>query len=123
MIALDYGATYNSEATYEGIAELLETYGQVITGWTDGQGTLHVIWFGAQPFQIGELARGLRGSTDLFVGLMSYGAFGFQINEDPIHKSYLCEKLGYQGYETSSTADALADLVSGVKAALSRRVS
>ena len=55
------------------------------------------------------LQRGLKG-TDLFVSIMSTGAFGFKLDGEK-HSSYIAEKLNIQG---QSTINKLADLINGI---------
>ena len=113
-----YGEITNSEETYRAIAHTLDVGGSVIVGWTDEDGTHYDILFVAFPEQFGTLQGGLRGRSDLFVGIMRKGCFGFDLTHDDTHPSYFAEKLGLSEYGTSSTVAKLADLVNGVRHAM-----
>lgn len=106
-----YGEVLNSERTYKGIAEYLEERGSVAIGWTDEQGTHLDILFVINPIQIGGLQRGLRWN-DLFVSVVGFGTFGFDIEREDTHYGYIGEKLGLGD---NITTEKLADLINGIK--------
>lgn len=113
-----YGEITNSEATYQAIADGLLGEGSLVVGWTDGDGTHFDVLFVNRPAQVGLLQGGLRGGSDLFVGIMRKGCFGFDATRIDTHPTYLAEKLGLAEYSASSTIAKLADLVNGVRKAM-----
>lgn len=76
-----YGETINGKNTYKEIADRLIKGQAVIIGWTDEEYTHFDILFTYKVYkEIGSyLQRGLRGN-ELFVSIMSIGAFGFDVN-------------------------------------------
>ena len=56
------------------------------------------------------LQRGLRGN-ELYVSIMSIGAFGFDVKNREIHSGYISEKLNING---EPTITKLAELINGI---------
>lgn len=56
------------------------------------------------------LQRGLRGN-ELFVSIISVGAFGFDINNSKKYPGYIGEKLNIRG---TITREKLTDLINGI---------
>lgn len=111
----------NGPATFEVIASELRSRGRCIVGWTDGHGSHHDVLFTQTPPQYGSLHNGNIGPRDLFVSVLGCGAFGFDVvKTEPRHPNYVAEKLNQ---EKGLTAEALADLINGVVAALQKAVS
>lgn len=117
----EYGVVCNSFETFEYIAFILNQTGSIIISWTDERGTQFNILFTklAFPFLqvVGPIQNqgGLSGD-DLFVSVMRWGAFGFEVSKDHIdtHSGYYDEKLG--AFRMGGvTAEKLAELINGVK--------
>lgn len=108
----EYGEIINGEKTYKEIAHILQTGRSVIIGWTD-EGYTHLdLLFSLSPYkQFGNyLQRGLKGINELYVSIISFGAFGFDINGEK-SSGYISEKLNING---QPTADKLAELINGI---------
>jgi hypothetical protein len=107
-----YGEVINGPETYKGIAEELGS-NSVLIGWTDQQGTHFDILFTLHALPYGNnIQGGIQPRTDLFVSIMRWGAFAFEIKDEDTHAGYYSEKLGGG---MGSTAEALAELINGVK--------
>lgn len=106
----DYGEIINGPYTYKGIANRLEEGETVIIGWTDEKHTHLDLLFNFKTYKEGMLQRGLRGN-ELYVSIISLGAFGFDVKDGEIHEGYISEKLNIYGEPTVSK---LADLINGV---------
>lgn len=114
-----YRELINGLNSYAAIAAALKTRGSVIVGWTDGLGTHYDVLFANCPRPFGELRNGLRGYSDLFVGVLGRGCFGFSVlKSEPRHPNYVSEKLGLEG--ENDTTIALTALINGVIEALTR---
>lgn len=108
----DWREVTNSHETFDEIARVLKTGQPVVLGWTDGAGTHLDVLFTWNARQYGSLQGGLSAGTDLFVSIMRIGAFGFAVPMDAAsHPGYIGEKLCLRG----STAEALAELINGVR--------
>jgi hypothetical protein len=114
----EYGTILNGEDTIQEIALALATDGLALIPWTDEHGTQLDILFAWRPALCSPssslVQRGIR-PTDLFVSIMSLGAFGFELDHDDTHAGYYGEKFRLTG---DQTCRALADLINGVKRAL-----
>jgi hypothetical protein len=104
----EWGTVFNSQETYEAIAQSLQDHGSVIIAWTDLKGTQLDILFTLRPLQCGPVQGGIRGPSDLFVSIMRIGAFAFSLGEADTDEGYYKGKLGEGGKE-------LADLINGVR--------
>ena len=104
-----YGEIINGEKTYKEIADNLKLGHSVIIGWTDGEYTHYDILFSLNVVKEGELQRGLRWN-DLFVSVMSIGAFGF-LTDSEKHSGYIGEKLGLGN---NNTTEKLGELINGI---------
>lgn len=114
----DYGEVVNGDSTYRGIAEELH-HNAVIVGWSDVHGTHFDILFTLTALRYGDqIQGGIRPGTDLFVSIMRWGAFAFEVNNADTHPGYYEEKLGSLGKFGEQTSAALADLINGVRKAL-----
>lgn len=110
----EYGTVVNDEATYQDIAEKLRTGNAVLIPWTDGHGTqldILFVWSKLYTMTPRLIQRGIR-PTDLFVSIMSWGAFGFEIEKEDTYPGYYAEKLRLSG---DTLTEAFAELVNGVK--------
>lgn len=111
-----YGEVLNRAGTYDEIVAQLNTHSRsMIIGWTDEEGSHLDILFTLQPRQEGNLQRGSRGPTDLFVSIMGIGAHGFALDSDDIDPGYYGEKLRLGD---NITTTKLAELVNNVRARL-----
>ncbi len=111
----EYGEVLNDPETYTDIAEYLHKTGRVLIGWTDTHGTHFDILFVNGAIVEGPIQGGIRGYNDLIVSIMRKGAFAFEITGSELHPSYISEKLSIGG---GVTAEALTELIQGVKLAL-----
>lgn len=111
MITDKYGEVINHKETYQDIATYLISVGRILIGWTDKHGTHFDILFMYSPFIEGHIQCGLRG-TDLFVSIMRIGAFGFGVNKEDTHYSYIGEKLNLG---SNFTTEKVAELINGIK--------
>lgn len=100
----EYDTVLNHKDTFETLAALLRT---------DQQGTQLDILLAYTPFQFGNLQRGMKSATDLFVAVSHFGMFGFEINELEKFPGYVGEKLGL-GPDVNPTTAELAALINGV---------
>lgn len=117
-----YGLVTSSDAAIDLVAELLIHQNRAFISWTDNQGTHFDLLFCLLPLEYGNVpgvfkAQGGLQPDDLFVAIMRRGAFGFAITDEPSHAGYIGEKLDI-GY--GETAEALAVLINGVRAVLSK---
>ena len=107
-----YNEIINGEATYIEIVDKLKKGQAVIIGWTDEEYTHLDILFTYNVYkeQGNILQRGLRGN-ELFVSIMSVGAFGFNINNSKKYPGYIGEKLRLPG---ETTRKKLTGLINGI---------
>ena len=107
-----YGETINGKNTYKEIADRLIKGQSVIVGWTDEKNTHLDILFTYRVYKEkgNYLQRGLRGN-ELFVSIMSIGAFGFDIDNSKKAPGYIGEKLGLNN---CPTIEKLAELINEV---------
>lgn len=112
-----YGEIINGIDTYKDIAENL-IHTNVIIGWTDEECTHLDLLFNykATREKGNYLQRGLRGN-ELFVSIISLGAFGFDVKDRKIHSGYISEKLNIHGEPTTTK---LAELINGIMKELIR---
>ena len=106
----EYEEIINGYDTVIEISKRLKEGQSVIIGWTDEKYTHLDLLFNYKTYKEGMLQRGLRG-YELYVSIISWGAFGFDVKEREIHKGYISEKLNIRGEPTVSK---LADLINGV---------
>lgn len=104
----EYGEVINHKQTYERIALALVNGRSVIIGWTDQNMTHYDILFNFKADRHGYLQRGLNGRK-LFVSIIGFGAFGFDLDGPERVGSYISEKLNIQGSE-----DKINELINGV---------
>lgn len=122
MLARDAdGTVYNSQRTFTGLARMLNRYGSVFIAWTDEQGSQLDLLLTVQPIQVGPIAGGLQASTHLFVSVIRFGAFGFQIKKGGSHRSPhdVSEKL-HTG--DNLTTNKLVRLIDGTCEALQKEL-
>lgn len=107
-----YDEIINGENTYREIANRLKHGQSVIIGWTDERSTHLDILFTYHIYKEyrNYLQRGLRGN-ELFVSIISIGAFGFNVNNNQKYPEYIKEKLNLTG---EPTCEKLADLINGI---------
>ena len=111
----EYGEVINGELTYKGIAEELAG-NAVIVGWSDGNGMHFDILFTLHASRYGnQIQGGIKPPSDLFVSIMGWGAFAFEIDEADTHPGYYEEKLGNLASFGEATSGALAELINGVR--------
>jgi hypothetical protein len=116
----EYGEVVNGELTYKGIAGELPS-NAVIVGWSDGNGTHLDVLFTLHALRYGDqIQGGIRPASDLFVSIMRWGAFAFEVNEADTHPGYYEEKLGSSGAFGETTREALAELINGVRKLLAQ---
>lgn len=115
----EYKEIINGADTYKTIANMLLENGSILVGWTDQAAThvdiLFVYDTACQVSNYLTIQRGIRPS-DLFVCIMSRGAFGFEIDNTNTSAGHYAEKLNLDGW--GSTVEALAELINGVKKAI-----
>ena len=112
----EYGEITNGYKTVTEIAEKLRQGQAVIVGWTDEEYTHFDLLFNYNTYKKGMLQRGLRGS-ELYVSIISIGAFGFDVKDREIHSGYISEKLNIHG---EPTITKLAELINGIMKELIR---
>ena len=110
----DYGEIVNGIDTYRGIAKVLISKGSVLIGWTDQNGTHLDILFTMGALQYGTNVQGGIKGTDIFISIMRWGAFGFEVDRSDTHAGYYDEKLGNRA-SFGTTAEPLSELINGVK--------
>ena len=106
----EYGEIINGDDTVIEISKRLKEGQAVIIGWTDEKYTHLDLLFNYKLHKEGMLQRGLRGN-ELYVSIISLGAFGFDVKDREIHEGYISEKLNIRGEPTVSK---LAELINGV---------
>ena len=106
----EYGEIINGYDTVIEIAERLKDGQSVIIGWTDEKYTHLDLLFNYKTYKEGMLQRGLRGN-ELYVSIIGWGAFGFDVIDREIHKDYIYEKLNIHG---EPTVNELSELINGV---------
>lgn len=113
-----YDTVINGEETYKETARVLLQDHAIIYPWTDERSTQLDILFTYQPqtcFEYGlssHLQGGVRVS-DLFVSIMRWGAFSFQLDDNSLSADYIAEKFCKDN--VSPTMDKLAQLIEGVR--------
>lgn len=108
-----YKTVINGQATYEHIAYRIKECGPIYIPWTDQEGTQYDILF-CMPKMFGPIQRGIRNG-DFFVAVQGFGMWAWDINENEIYTSYMCEKLHMP---RNTSTDKLAELLTGVRLAL-----
>jgi hypothetical protein len=108
----EYLTVFNSENTYKCLVDRLKYSYPIIFAWTDQEGTQLDILLVYKPRQYGNLQRGMHAATDLFVAVTGFGMFGFELNGIEKAPSYVGDKLGLGG--TNTTTEKLAELINGV---------
>jgi hypothetical protein len=108
----EYGEVINGEETFTEIGKILLTEFRLFIGWTDTLGTHFDILFTLYPRKFDPAQRGIEPGTDLFVSIMSKGAFAFDVDKLGTHPNYYAEKLEI---EKGETAEKLGELLEGVK--------
>lgn len=106
----EYGEITNGYNTVKEMAEKLKEGQSVIIGWTDEEYTHLDLLFNYNTYKEGMLQRGLRGN-ELYVSIISLGAFGFDVEDREIHKGYISEKLNIHG---EPTITKLTELINGI---------
>ena len=105
-----YGEIINGYNTVTEIVSRLKEGQSVIIGWVDEEYTHLDLLLNYKTYKEGVLQRGLRGN-ELYVSIISVGAFGFDVRDREIHKGYISEKLNIRGEPTVSK---LAELINGI---------
>ena len=107
-----YGEIINGINTYKEIAHILRTGRSVIIGWTDEKYTHLDLLFSLSPYKEREniLQRGLFAINELYVSIIGFGTFGFDINSEK-YPGYISEKLNITG---EPTVDKLAELINSI---------
>ena len=106
----EYGEIVNGYDTVVEISKKLKNGQSVIIGWTDEKYTHLDLLFNYKTYKEGMLQRGLRGN-ELYVSVVSIGAFGFDVKNKEIHEGYISEKLNIHG---GPTVSKLAELINGI---------
>lgn len=102
----------NGPETFSAIAAELIDNQCCVVGWTDGRSSHHDVLFVLSPKKFGSLQGGLGGNGYMFVTLMRYGSFAFEVaRTNDLHSNYVAEKLGEHN---NVTTKALAELINGV---------
>lgn len=109
----EYGEIINGPNTYEAIAAEIgsQTRNSVVIGWTDEEGSHLDVLFALRPTQFGNLQRGYRGVTDLFVAVMGFGTAAFECGSQS-HPGYYAGKLGLGDNITNTK---LAELIDNIR--------
>lgn len=105
-----YGEIINGPKTYKEIAYKLLAHEPVIIGWTDEKYTHLDLLFTYNCYKEGMLQRGLKG-YELYVSIISFGSFGFDIEKAEKSPGYISEKLNITG---NPTIDKLAELINNI---------
>lgn len=115
----EYGEVINGEATYQKIAHDVASYGSALIGWSDEEGTHFDILFtivNSNCFQ-GPISGGQNARTDIFVSILRFGAFGFELNGKWKAPGYIAGKIPLG---ENITTDKFADLLNGVIAEIEK---
>ena len=115
----DYGEVINGDETYQKIAHDVASYGSSLIGWSDGEMTHLDILFTIVNSNCsqGPISGGQSASTDLFVSVLRWGAFGFELNGRWKAPGYISGKIPLGD---NITTDKFADLLNGVIAELEK---
>lgn len=110
MNKTEYNEIINGTETYKEISNKLRQHIPVIIGWTDEACTYLDILFTYQAYrEYGNyLQRGFM-PTDLFVSILSWGAYGFEVDREK-NVGYISEKLNVHG----ETAEKLTESINGI---------
>ena len=106
----EYFEIINGEKTYQYIANSLKSGNAIMIGWTDDEFTHYDIMFKWKVAGEGGYQRGIKNS-DLFVSVMSIGAFGFKI-DDKKYSTYVAEKLFNS--HCDSSVEKVTELINGI---------
>ena len=106
-----YGQVMNGKETYIDIAKTLIN-NNIIINWTDEEMTCLDLLFSYKANRVSGnyLQSGIRGN-ELFVSIIGFGAFGFDINANEKAPGYIAKKLNLTG---QPTVDKLGELINGV---------
>ncbi len=106
----EFNEAVNGKNTYVEIANKLNQGQSVIIGWTDEKSTHLDILFSYRVCKgsYNYLQRGLRGN-ELFVSIIGFGAFGFDVDIHDVAPGYVEEKLNIRG------VSKLAELINEIK--------
>ena len=107
----EYFEIINGEGTYSYIASVLKDGRAIMIGWTDQQYTHYDIMFKLGVVGEGGYQRGLKQS-DLFVSIMSIGAFGFKVDNNKKYSTYIAEKLFNS--RCDSSVEKVTELINGI---------
>ena len=113
MTTDEYGEVINHKKTYIDIAHHLRKEGRILIGWTDENGTHFDILFVLNPILEGSNIQGGIRQTDLIVGIMRIGLFGFEVARQDTNYGYIGGKLNIGGQNI--TTEKVAELINGVK--------
>lgn len=100
----------NGNNTYKCIAKYLIKGQSVLVGWGDNKFTHLDILFTANLVAMGNFQRGIKGN-ELFVSIIGYSCFGFDINNVYKDKGYISEKLQITG---NPTIEKLGELINNI---------
>lgn len=100
----------NGNDTYKCIANYLIEGESVLVGWSDNEFTHLDILFTANLVAIGNFQRGIKGN-ELFVSIIGYSCFGFDINNIYKDSGYISEKLQITG---NPTIVKLSELINNI---------
>ena len=106
-----YNEIINGKETFKEIADYLRKGQPIMIGWTDEEYTHYDILFVYKTNkEYGNMFQfGLR-PTDLFISIMGWSSFGFDINSEK-SSGYIAEKLKISGEKTK---EKIAELINGV---------
>ena len=108
-----YNEIINGINTYREISHVIRMGRSVIIGWTDEKYTHLDILFSLNPYKEEKnyLQRGLRAINELYVSIIGFGTFGFDIGKDEKESGYISEKLQING---EPTVEKLTELINGI---------
>lgn len=112
----EYETVVNNESTYNILFGILTVSKSVFFSWTEGECTQLDIMMSIKPAYLNRhLAQGgLRNGRNLFVSIMRFGSFAFDLDGiDILHPSYVGEKLGL-GNNNSLTTIKLCELIKNI---------
>ena len=107
-----YHEIINGPDTFIDIADYLKNGNACLIGWTDQKGTHLDVLINLGSIKHGQCQRGIRGN-ELFISVMGWGSFGFDVNHNQTMSQYVAEKLGFNS--PMETTDKLAELINGIK--------
>ena len=90
----EYGCVINCKETFVGVAMKLYEGNSVFISWEDDSGHFDIFLKWKADSYNGKYQRGMKWN-DIFIGIVGYGFYGFELRESKTSDSYYTEKFGH----------------------------